>query len=176
MAGHVRRDHCGAGGLARLAGTQAPDPQWALETAYHYPEGQIDAASVGKLGVAWEFDGFVVRGRTNRGVEATPVVVDGVMYATGPWSVVYALDARTGRLLWQYDPDVDGSFARRTCCDAVNRGVAVVDGTVYVATLDGYLVALDAKTGKPLWKADTITDRSRSYAITGAPAWRAMSW
>jgi quinohemoprotein ethanol dehydrogenase len=159
----------GLAGWHALAGTQAPDPQWALETAYHYPEGQIDAASVGKLGVAWEFDGFVVRGRTNRGVEATPVVVDGVMYATGPWSVVYALDARTGRLLWQYDPDVDGSFARRTCCDAVNRGVAVVDGTVYVATLDGYLVALDAKTGKPLWKADTITDRSRSYAITGAP-------
>jgi quinohemoprotein ethanol dehydrogenase len=142
---------------------------WQQETAHFYPAAQIDAENAPKLGVAWEFTDFVVRGRTNRGVEATPVVVDGVMYTTGPWSVVYALDARNGKLLWQYDPEVDGQFARRTCCDAVNRGIAVADGVVYVATLDGYLAAVDAKTGKPLWKTDTITDRSRSYAITGAP-------
>jgi quinohemoprotein ethanol dehydrogenase len=142
---------------------------WMRETAYYYPASEVGASNVDKLGVAWEFDGFVVRGRTNRGVEATPVVVDGVMYTSGPWSVVYALDAKTGKLLWQYDPEVDGQFARRTCCDAVNRGVAVDGDMVYVATLDGYLVGLDAKTGKPKWKTDTITDRSRSYAITGAP-------
>ncbi len=142
---------------------------WQRETAYYYPTSRIDASNASKLGVAWEFDGFVVRGRTHRGVEATPIVVDGVMYTTGPWSVVYALDAKTGKLLWQYDPEVDGQFARRTCCDAVNRGVAVADGVVYVATLDGYLAAVDAKTGKEMWKVDTITDRSRSYAITGAP-------
>lgn len=142
---------------------------WARETAYYYPTSQIDASNVSQLGVAWEFTDFVVRGRTHRGVEATPIVVDGVMYTTGPWSVVYALDAKTGKLLWQYDPGVDGQFARRTCCDAVNRGVAVADGVVYVAALDGYLAAVDAKTGKEMWKVDTITDRSRSYAITGAP-------
>lgn len=142
---------------------------WMRETAYYYPVSKVDASNVGQLGVAWEFNDFVVRGRTNRGVEATPTVVDGVMYTTGPWSVVYALDAKTGKQLWVYDPEVDGQFARRTCCDAVNRGVAVHDGVVYVATLDGYLAAVDAKSGKELWKSDTITDRSRSYAITGAP-------
>ncbi|ALJ14767.1 PQQ-dependent dehydrogenase, methanol/ethanol family [Sphingopyxis macrogoltabida] len=154
------------GGSGDDAGATAA---WMRETAQYYTASEVDAANVEKLGVAWEFTGFAVRGRTNRGVEATPIVVDGVMYTTGPWSVVYALDAKTGKLLWQYDPDVDGQFARRTCCDAVNRGVAVDDGMVYVATLDGYLVGLDAKTGKPSWKVDTITDRSRSYAITGAP-------
>ncbi|NIJ38403.1 quinohemoprotein ethanol dehydrogenase [Sphingopyxis panaciterrae] len=156
---------CG-GGSDGDAGRTA---DWMRSTAQYYAASQVDAANVDKLGVAWEFDGFVVRGRTNRGVEATPIVVDGVMYTTGPWSVVYALDAKTGKLLWQYDPEVDGQFARRTCCDAVNRGVAVDDGMVYVATLDGYLAGVDAKTGKQKWKVDTITDRSRSYAITGAP-------
>lgn len=142
---------------------------WLDETAHYYRSGQVDAGNVKALGVAWEFDGFVVRGRTHRGVEATPIVVGETMYVSGPWSVVYALDARTGRLRWQYDPNVDGAFARRTCCDVVNRGVAVDDGTVFVATLDGYLAALDAATGQPRWKTDTIIDRSRSYAITGAP-------
>ncbi len=142
---------------------------WQQETAHFAPATQIDAGNLAKLGLAWEFKDFVVRGRTNRGVEATPIVVDGTMYTTGPWSVVYALDAKTGALKWQFDPQVDGQFARRTCCDAVNRGVAVADGIVYVATLDGYLVALDSKTGKPAWKTDTIVDRTRSYAITGAP-------
>ncbi|MES2495586.1 MAG: PQQ-dependent dehydrogenase, methanol/ethanol family [Pseudomonadota bacterium] len=148
-------------------GSQPAD--WRAETAYFYPQSQVVAATAGQLGVAWEFDDFVVRGSTHRGVEATPIVVDGVMYLTGPWSVVYALDAKTGKQLWQYDPEVDGQFARRTCCDAVNRGVAIADGVVYVAALDGYLAAVDAKTGKQLWKVDTITDRKMSYAITGAP-------
>lgn len=142
---------------------------WQQETAHFSPAAQIDAGNAGQLGVAWEFADFVVRGRTNRGVEATPVVVGDTMYMTGPWSVVYALDAKTGAERWRYDPQADGQFARRTCCDAVNRGVAVADGQVFVATLDGYLVSLDAKTGKPAWKVDTIVDRTRSYAITGAP-------
>ncbi|WP_447752573.1 PQQ-dependent dehydrogenase, methanol/ethanol family [Sphingopyxis fribergensis] len=150
-------------------GSDAGGSAWMRETAYYYSASEVDASNVADLGVAWEFDGMVVRGRTNRGLEATPVVVDGVMYTTGPWSVVYALDAKTGKQLWTYDPETDGQFARRTCCDAVNRGVAVDDGVVYVATLDGYLAGVDAKTGKELWKTDTITDRTRSYAITGAP-------
>ncbi|MBX7482940.1 PQQ-dependent dehydrogenase, methanol/ethanol family [Qipengyuania qiaonensis] len=143
---------------------------WQDQTAYFYRVSQVDAGNVQDLGVAWEFADFVVRGQTNRGVEATPVVVDGVMYVSGPWSVVYAIDARTGEQLWQYDPEVDGAYARRACCDAVNRGVKVQDGAVYVGTLDGYLVALDAKTGKPKWKTDTFIDRTRSYTITGAPS------
>src|ERR1044072_5335531 len=104
----------------------------------------------------------------DRGTEATPIVVDGTMYTTGAYSIVYALDARTGKLLWKYDPKIQRDYAERACCDAVNRGVAVLEGAVYVATLDGYLVALEAETGKVMWKKDTVIDRTRKYTITGA--------
>ena len=134
------------------------------------PLAQINPSNVQGLGLAWEFDGFVVRGRTHRGVESSPLVADGVMYFSGPWSVVYALDARTGRLLWKYDPEVAGQWARTACCDVVNRGVALWEGRVYVASLDGYLIALDAKSGKPEWRVDTFVDRATmNYSSTGAP-------
>ena len=137
----------------------------------HYsPLRQVNAGNARTLGLAFEFDDFVVRGRTHRGNEATPLMVDGTLYFSGPWSVVYAVDARTGALRWKHDPGVDGQWARRACCDVVNRGVAVWKGRVYVATLDGYLVALDARTGAVEWRADTFTDRvSMNYSSTGAP-------
>jgi quinohemoprotein ethanol dehydrogenase len=136
----------------------------------HYSSlADINRTNVSQLGLAWEFGAFAVRGGIHRGAQSTPLVVDGVMYFTGPWSVVYAVDAKDGRLLWQYDPEVKGEFARHACCDAVNRGVAVENGVAYLATLDGYLVALNAKTGKPVWKVDTFVDRSRSLTITGVP-------
>ena len=84
------------------------------------PLAQVDRANVAQLGLAWSY-----QFRQPRGVEATPIVVDGVMYVTGPWSTVYALDARTGRELWVYDPKVPGAKAAHACCDVVNRGVAV---------------------------------------------------
>jgi quinohemoprotein ethanol dehydrogenase len=127
------------------------------------PLKDIDTATVKQLGVAWEF-----RTNTVRGLEATPIVSDGIMFVTGSWSKVWALDAKTGRQLWFYDPEVPGQWARYACCDVVNRGVAVWKGAVYVATLDGRLVKLDAKTGKPVWDINTI-DRNRPYTITGAP-------
>jgi len=95
-------------------------------------------------------------------------VKDGVMYATSAWSIVYALDARTGSLLWKYDPKLAKDHAKYVCCDVVNRGVALYKGRVYVATLDGRLIALDAKTGMPAWDVQT-TPKDGSYAITGAP-------
>jgi quinohemoprotein ethanol dehydrogenase len=162
-----------AGDAARGADTEARD--WPLNgrtfDARHFsPLRQIDASNVATLGLAWEFDGFVVRGRTHRGNEASPLLSDGVMYFSGPWSVVYALDARSGQLLWKYDPQVAGQWARNVCCDVVNRGVALWDGRVYVATLDGYLIALDAKTGAVIWRADTFIDRATmNYSSTGAP-------
>ncbi len=115
------------------------------------------------LGVAWEF-----RTNTVRGLEATPIVSNGIMFVTGSWSKVWALDAKTGRQLWFYDPEVPGQWGRYACCDVVNRGVAVWKGAVYLGTLDGRLIKLDAKTGKPVWDINTI-DRNRPYTITGAP-------
>ncbi len=133
------------------------------------PLASINAGNVARLGFAWEFKDFVVRGGIHRGVEANPVMVDGVLYFPGPWGVVYAVDARNGKALWTYDPQADGSAGRLACCDVVNRGVMVWRGKVFVGSTDGWLVAVDAKTGKPVWRADTIIDRHFSYSITGAP-------
>ena len=106
------------------------------------------------------------------GSKPTPVVVDGVMYAAGNWGRVYALDAASGRELWTYDPQVDGQWGRYACCDAVNRGLAVWKGRVYVASLDGYLHAIDARTGRRVWRVDTLPERGANafhYFVTGAP-------
>jgi quinohemoprotein ethanol dehydrogenase len=157
------------------AGAAGGDRDWpvngrTLSETHFSPLAQIKPSNVQGLGLAWEFDGFVVRGRTHRGVESSPLVANGVMYFSGPWSVVYALDARSGRLLWKYDPEVPGQWARTACCDVVNRGVALWEGRVYVASLDGYLIALDAKSGKPEWRVDTFVDRvTMNYSSTGAP-------
>jgi quinohemoprotein ethanol dehydrogenase len=123
----------------------------------------VNAENVSQLGVAWTYDLA-----TNRGVEATPIVVEGVMYVTSAWSVVYALDAKTGEELWVYDPDVDRAVGVKACCDVVNRGVAVYDGKIYVGIIDGRLEALDAKTGDKVWSTVTV-DQSKPYTITGAP-------
>ncbi|MDE0055052.1 MAG: PQQ-dependent dehydrogenase, methanol/ethanol family [Gammaproteobacteria bacterium] len=119
--------------------------------------------NVSGLGLAWYWDTG-----DSRGLEATPIVVDGVMFSTGTWSRVYANDGRTGELIWQYDPQVPKEWGKFACCDVVNRGVAVWKGRVFVGTLDGRLVALDAGTGEVVWEALTI-DRDWPYTITGAP-------
>ena len=106
---------------------------------------------------------------TTRGLEATPIVDNGVMFVTNAWSIVHAIDARTGKELWFYDPDVPRIWSKKACCDVVNRGVAVWKGYVYSATLDGRLLKLDAKTGKLIWEINTITNRELDYTITGAP-------
>ncbi len=127
------------------------------------PLKQIAGENVKDLGLAWSFDT-----ETDRGLEATPIIVDGVMYATGSWSVVFALDARTGKLLWKWDPQAPRSYGARACCDVVNRGVAFYQGRVYVGTIDGRLAALDARTGKPVWQVVTV-DQTKQYTITAAP-------
>jgi PQQ-dependent dehydrogenase (methanol/ethanol family) len=129
----------------------------------HSPLTQINADNVGELGLAWYWDTG-----TTRGLEATPIVVDGVMFTTGTWSTVFAHDARTGELLWKYDPQVPREWGVYACCDVVNRGVAAWKGRIYVGTLDGRLVALDAGTGQPDWSVQT-TPKDRPYTITGAP-------
>lgn len=133
------------------------------------PLDQINIETIGRIGLAFEFSDITFRGRTHRGMQATPLMEDGVLYFTGPWAVVYAINARDGRLKWSYDPRVEGQRARVACCDMVNRGVALKGDKIIVATTDGYLVALNKKTGAPVWKVDTFIDRNASYTITGAP-------
>jgi quinohemoprotein ethanol dehydrogenase len=131
----------------------------------HYsPLDLINQENVSRLGFAWQLETGTVRG-----MEATPIVIDGVMYTSGVAGRVYALDARDGKVLWQFEPQVDLRNARSACCDLVNRGVAVWQGKVYVGTFDGMLYALDATDGKVLWKSDTIEDHARAYSVTGAP-------
>ena len=110
------------------------------------PLTKINADNAKNLGLAWYYDLD-----TDRGQEATPIVVDGVMYITTAWSMVKAFDAKTGKFLWDFDPKVGREILIHVCCDAVNRGVAVWKGKVYVGTIDGRLIALDATTGKPVW-------------------------
>ena len=128
------------------------------------PLSKVNAANVGKLGLAWTHKLDI-----DRGVEATPIVVDGVMYTTGAGSIVYALDARTGKLLWKYDPKISIESMGQGCCDIINRGVAVWKGKVYLGAFDGRLIALDARSGKLAWQVDTILDHKKSYTISGAP-------
>ncbi|ROZ71309.1 PQQ-dependent dehydrogenase, methanol/ethanol family [Ramlibacter sp. WS9] len=128
------------------------------------PLGKVHAGNVDKLGLAWTHKLDI-----DRGVEATAIVVDGVMYTTGAASIVYALDARTGKLLWKYDPKIAIEAMGQGCCDIINRGVAVWKGKVYLGAFDGRLIALDARTGKVAWEVDTVLDHKKSYTISGAP-------
>lgn len=150
-----------------LAAAETPD-QWqtyggTYDEARHSSLSQINRDTLSELGIGWVYDM-----KKPRGVEATPIVVDGVMYVSGSWSVVYALDARTGEELWVYDPKVPGAAAAKGCCDVVNRGVAVYEGKVFIGVFDGRLEALDAKTGALVWSQVTV-DQSKPYTITGAP-------
>jgi quinohemoprotein ethanol dehydrogenase len=125
---------------------------------------QINTSNVKELGLAWSYNL-----ESTRGVEATPLVVDGIMYVSAAWSVVHAIDVRTGKRIWTFDPKVPPAHGAKGCCDVVNRGVALYQGKVYVGSFDGRLIAIDAATGQQVWEKDTIVDRSRPYTITGAP-------
>lgn len=152
----------------QLAQADGVDGQWLLhgldyaETRFS-PLTQIDTHSVSRLGLKWSLDLGL-----KRGIEATPLVHNGIMYLTGPWSKVFALDARTGQIIWQYDPGVDGSYGEKGCCDVVNRGVAIYQDKVFVGAFDGRLIALNALDGTLAWETQTV-DPAKPYTITGAP-------
>jgi quinohemoprotein ethanol dehydrogenase len=160
----------GAVDAARLQAADTEPQNWYAGGrdqggTYYSPLTSINASTVQTLGFAWDYD----LGSPMRGQEATPVVVDGIMYTSGTWGYVYAVNAATGREVWRYDPHSDFFAGRNPCCDLVNRGVAVWQGKVFVASGDGRLHAIDAATGAKLWEADTITDHKLPYASTGAP-------
>ncbi len=134
------------------------------QQSYHSPLAQITAENVTQLGYAWHHDLG-----SEHGYEATPIVVDGVMYGSGPKGAAFALDAASGDELWTFDPDIDTGFVRKVCCGLVNRGVAIWGDKVFVASVDGYLYALDKEDGSVTWRVDTFSDRERGYTITGAP-------
>jgi alcohol dehydrogenase (cytochrome c) len=127
------------------------------------PLKQIDTTNVGKLAPAWAFSMGVLGGQ-----DGIPVVNNGVMYVTSAWSKLFALDAKTGTLLWMYEADLPENIAAVLCCDVVNRGVAVLGDRVFWATLDGHLLALDAKSGKVIWNV-TVADWQAGYTLTAAP-------
>jgi len=154
---------------ARLAAADAEPGNWmsygrTYDEQRFSPLKLITADNVSGLKLAWHLD----LDAAHRAQESTPVVVDGVMYVTTAWSKVYALDPATGRQIWMFDPAVPGPTGFKACCDVSNRGVAVWNGKVYLGTMDARLIALDAKTGKPVWSVATA-DEGKSYTITGAP-------
>lgn len=124
----------------------------------------IDTGNVDKLGLAWSLD---LPGEVT--LEATPLAVDGVLYFSGTYSTVYAVDAATGKLLWQHDPEIWKHEPERMQLNfPANRGVAYANGRVFVTSYDGRMIALDAKTGKQQWSTPTLAPGT-AYFSTGAP-------
>jgi PQQ-dependent dehydrogenase (methanol/ethanol family) len=134
------------------------------ETRYS-PLKQIDTTNVSRLGLAWSYE--IGQGGGNQ--EGTPLVVNGTIYSITNWSVVYAVDARTGKEKWRWDPEVNRQAVQpKICCGVVNRGVAYYQGKVIAPVIDGRLEWLDAETGKPITEARVAYPQD-SYTITMAP-------
>ncbi|MDR2216613.1 MAG: PQQ-dependent dehydrogenase, methanol/ethanol family [Nevskiaceae bacterium] len=154
--------------MQRLLNADQEGGQWmshsrTYDEQYFSPLNQINDTNIADLGLAWFVDL-----PTNQNIETTPLMIDGVVYITLPWSKVMALDAKTGKQLWLYDPKVAGAWNINICCGVDNRGVAAWNGRIIFGTLDGRLISLDAKTGEPVWSVKSTPDERR-YSITGAP-------
>ncbi len=126
---------------------------------------QINAGNVNKLKVEW-----ALQLGTNRSQESTPILVGDTLFVTssfGPKNT-YAVNAKTGQVKWTYQPDIPKGIEQYACCDVNNRGVAHADGRIFVGRLDAHVVALDAKTGKELWKTQVV-DYTQGAVITSPP-------
>jgi quinohemoprotein ethanol dehydrogenase len=153
----------------RLIAADSEPEQWmsygrTYSQQHFSPLTEINQDNVDELGLAWYADFNIARGQ-----ESTPLVVDGVIYVTTAWSNVRAFDAVTGEPLWEFDSEVARDWGVRACCDVVNRGAALWNGKVFVGTIDGRMIAIDAATGTKVWETDTFINRDLSYTITGAP-------
>ena len=129
----------------------------------HSPLSSVNKDNVHRLVPAWAFS---YGGEKQRGQETQPLIYDGIMYFTASYSRIYAVDAKTGREIWQYDARLPEGIL--PCCDVVNRGAALYGNNIYFGTLDAKIVALDRKTGKVVW-SDTIDDYKAGYSYTAAP-------
>jgi len=127
------------------------------------PLTQINDKNIGRLGLAWYADIG-----TYRGVVATPLVIDGVLYNISAWDVTTAYDATNGKVLWTYDPEITPQAGAVACCGPVSRGLAAWNGKLYIGALDGRVIAIDAKNGKKVWETQTA-DPGQPISITGAP-------
>ena len=126
---------------------------------------QIDTTNVKRLGLAWSY----VMGAGGGNQEGTPLMWNGTLYGITTWSVVFALDARTGRELWRWDPEVNQTAVRPIiCCGIVNRGIALYNGMIIAPSIDGRLFALNALTGKPVWETRVVYTQDL-YTLTMAP-------
>jgi len=126
---------------------------------------QINASNVKDLNVAW----IHIPGRSTRGAQSMPLAADGVVYYTGSYSRTFALDGATGTVLWSYFPELDEALIARQTHSPYNRGVALGEGKVFVGTVDGRLIALDAKTGKVAWDTKLQDSQKLTVGFTGAP-------
>ncbi|HZR48846.1 MAG TPA: PQQ-dependent dehydrogenase, methanol/ethanol family [Streptosporangiaceae bacterium] len=122
---------------------------------------QINAKNAAQLVPKWVYQ-TMAGGK----FETTPLVVDGVLYGTGPDDRAFALDARSGRPIWQYQRALPADV--RPCCGRVNRGFAILGDKVFMGTLDSHVIALDAKTGNVVWDV-TAVDYTKGYSFTLAP-------
>lgn len=152
----------------RLSNAASEPSQWmtvggTYEERHYSPLNEVNRDTVSRLGLSWfaDYD-------TNLSQQGTPLYIDGVIYVSTAWSKVYAYDARTGAQLWQYDPQTPKEIAIKVCCGIVNRGIAAYEGKIYLGTLDGYLVAINAKTGQEEWRKLTV-DADKQYTVTSAP-------
>jgi len=157
-------------GTGALSARHKPnDVEWTQHGGNPYEQrysklNQVTAENVGQLGLAWYAD-IPERG----GYQSTPLVIDGVLYITAPWSSLYAFDAKTGKQLWKVDPKAPREIAATSiCCNISNRGAAYADGKIIWGTIDGRLMAVNARTGHKAWEA-RVADPKLQYSITGAP-------
>jgi quinohemoprotein ethanol dehydrogenase len=136
-----------------------------VKSIWFSPLNQINTSNVSRLGLAWSYDS----GPGGGNQEGTPLEWNGTLYAITNWSVVFALDARTGKERWRWDPEVNQTASRsKICCGVVNRGIAIYQGKIIAPVIDGRLIALDAETGKPVWES-RVSYTQNDYSITMAP-------
>ncbi len=156
--------------LLRNAAKSASDGDWLSygltpgETRFS-PLKQIDASNVKRLGLVWSYE----VGDGGGDQEATPLVWNNTIFGVTNWSIVFAVDARTGKEKWRWDPEVNRkATSDKMCCGVVNRGLALYHNKIYVPVNDGRLEALDAETGKPVWETRVSYVAKRADADHGA--------